>query len=73
MILMNGVLKKLLGKFVIVYLDDIMIFNKTREDYLWHIKQVLQRLREENFLINFKKCSFMKIGYILDFLFMLKD
>lgn len=58
--LMNEVLKKLLGKFVIVYLDDILIFSKTKEEHLLQLRQVLQRLREEKLLINIKKCTFMK-------------
>ena len=58
--LMNEVLKRFLGKFVIVYLDDNLIFSKTKEEHLEHIRQVLQRLKEEKFMINLKKCSFMQ-------------
>ena len=58
--LMNEVLKRFLGKFVIVYLDDILIFSKTKEEHLEHIRQVLQRLKEKKLLINLKKCSFMQ-------------
>ena len=57
--LMNEVLIRFLGKFVIVYLDDILIFRKTKQKYLEHIRQVLKRLKEEK-LINLKKCSFMQ-------------
>ena len=58
--LMNEVLKKFLGKFVIVYLDDIFIFSKSLDEHLLHIHSVLERLREEKLLINLKKCSFVK-------------
>ena len=39
--LMNEVLKRFLGKFVIVYLDDILIFSKTKGENLKHVRQVL--------------------------------
>lgn len=58
--LVNEVFKKFLGEFVIVHLDDILIFIKTKEEYIDHIIQVLQRLKEEKLMINLKKCSFMK-------------
>ena len=58
--LMNEVLKNFLGKFVIVYLDDILIFSKTLDEHLLHIRRVLERLKEEKMFINLKKCSFVK-------------
>ena len=58
--LMSEVLKKFLGKFVIVYLDDILIFKKYLDEHLLHIHSVLERLREEKLLINLWKCSFVR-------------
>ena len=42
--LMNEVLKDFVGKSVIVYLDDILIFSKTKEEHMRHLKYVLDRL-----------------------------
>ena len=46
--LMNKILKNFNGKFVIVYLDDILIFRKTKEEHLEHIDMVLRRLIRRN-------------------------
>ena len=62
--LMNEVLKEYTGKFVIVYLDDILIFSQSREQHLRHLKMVLKTLQKENMLINLKKFSFMKKEFI---------
>jgi hypothetical protein len=64
MTLMNEVLKDFIKKFVIVYLDDILIFNKTKAEHLKHLAIVMKRLQQEKLLINMKKSSFMKIKLI---------
>lgn len=68
--LMNEVLKDFVGKFVIVYLDDILIFSQTEEEHLRHLRYVLDRLRKEKLLVNIKKCTFMQkelvyLGFVI--------
>jgi hypothetical protein len=58
--LMNAILKDFICKFVIVYLDDILVFNKIEEEHLRHLTLVMRRLQQEKLLINLKKFSFMK-------------
>jgi hypothetical protein len=58
--LMNETLKDFIGKFVVAYMDDIMVFSKTKEEHLRHLKLVMRRLQHEKLLINLKKSSFMK-------------
>jgi hypothetical protein len=62
--LMNEVLKDFIGKFIIVYLDDILIFSKTEANHLEHLATVMKRLQQEKLLINMKKFSFMKTELI---------
>ncbi|XP_045090164.1 uncharacterized mitochondrial protein AtMg00860-like [Aegilops tauschii subsp. strangulata] len=47
-----------IGQFVVVYFDDILIYSKTLEDHVGHIKCVLAVLREEKLYANVEKCTF---------------
>jgi hypothetical protein len=58
--LMNEVLKDFIGKFISIYLDDILIFIKTEEEHLKHLVAVMRRLQQDKLLINMKKSSFMR-------------
>ena len=44
---MNHVLREYLGKFVVVYFDDILIYSKCLNDHVMHVRLVLAKLREE--------------------------
>lgn len=56
--LMHDVFMPFLDKFVIVYLDDILVYSKTPEDHLEHLRQVLEVLRKHKLFAKLKKCEF---------------
>jgi len=53
---MNEVFRPLLDDFVLVYLNDILIFSKTHEEHVKHVKQVLDVLKKERLYLNMSKC-----------------
>ncbi|GKD62372.1 putative reverse transcriptase domain-containing protein [Tanacetum coccineum] len=56
--LMNRVCKPYLDKFVMVFIDDILIYSKTKEEHEVHLKLVLELLRKEKLYAKFSKCEF---------------
>ena len=57
---MNEILRDYLGKFVIVYLDDIVIFSKDKKSHKRHVRKVLNKIREAKLKIKLLKCQWFK-------------
>lgn len=69
--LMTRVFKAHLGKFIIVYLNNILIFSKTWEEHERHVRAALQLLRENKLYVKKKKCTFGAteveyLGYVVN-------
>ncbi|WVZ91356.1 hypothetical protein U9M48_037543 [Paspalum notatum var. saurae] len=56
--LMNKVFMEYLDKFVVVFIDDILIYSKTEEEHEEHLRLVLQKLREHKLYAKLSKCEF---------------
>jgi hypothetical protein len=60
-----------LNKFVVVFIDDILIYSQSEEEHADHLKMVLQRLREHQLYANLSKCEFwidevLFLGHIIN-------
>lgn len=55
---MNNMLRPYLGKFVVVYIDDILIYSKDEGSHVKHVRQVLDLLRTHKYHIKLAKCEF---------------
>ncbi|GKA00696.1 putative reverse transcriptase domain-containing protein [Tanacetum coccineum] len=69
--LMNRVCKPYLDKFVIVFIDDILIYSKDEKEHEEHLKEILELLKKEQLYAKFSKCEFwiLKVqflGYVID-------
>ena len=51
---------KYMDKFVVIFIDDILIYSKYEEEHKEHLKIVLQELREHQLFAKFSKCDFFK-------------
>jgi hypothetical protein len=69
--LMNSVLMDCLDKFVLVFIDDILIYSQSEEEHVDHLKMVLQRLREQQMYAKLSKWKFwidevLFLGHIIN-------
>ncbi|GJW18310.1 putative reverse transcriptase domain-containing protein [Tanacetum coccineum] len=69
--LMNRVCKPFLDKFMIVFIDDILIYSKNKKEHKEHIKAVLELLKKEKLYAKFSKCEFwipkvQFLGHVID-------
>jgi hypothetical protein len=64
--LMNKVFMKYLDKFVVVFIDDILVYSKTEEEHEEHLRLVLGTLREHHLYTKFSKCQFWlkEVGFL---------
>ncbi|GJY01124.1 putative reverse transcriptase domain-containing protein [Tanacetum coccineum] len=69
--LMNRVCKPYLDKFVIVFIDDILIYSRNKEEHANHLRIILELLRKEKLYAKFSKCDFwihivQFLGHLID-------
>ena len=57
---MNQTFGDRIGKFVLVYMDDILVYSKSKEEHLQHLEEVFTLLEEHNYYVKKKKCDFLK-------------
>ena len=68
---MNDIFRDLLDVCVVIYLDDILVFSRSKEEHQQHLRQVLQRLREHHLVAKPKKCvlgqeSIEFLGHVIE-------
>jgi hypothetical protein len=61
---MNDVFRPFIDDFVIVYLDEILVFSGTWDEHVRHVKQVLDTLQREKMYVKLSKCEFSKTALV---------
>jgi hypothetical protein len=55
---MNKVFMEFLDKFVLVFIDNILIYSKSNEEHEKHLRLIIEKLREHKLYAKFSKCEF---------------
>jgi hypothetical protein len=68
--LMNEVLRTFIGKFMVVYFDDILIYSKSIDEHIDHLCAIFNALRDAHLFGNLEKCTFctdrvLFLGYVV--------
>ncbi|KAK3571479.1 hypothetical protein QTP86_012366 [Hemibagrus guttatus] len=68
--LINEVFQDLLGKWVIAYIDNILVYSASPEEHLLHVREVLSRLQQHHLYVKLEKCEFHRstvtfFGYVI--------
>ena len=68
---MDDLLRPFIGKYIIVYLDDILIFSRPCEEHVGQLRQLFDTLQQHRLYLNMDKCSFEMtsikyLGYVID-------
>ena len=63
---MNYIFMEYLDKFVVIYLDDILVYSKNKEEHAEHLRLILAKLREHKLYAKYSKCEFWlpKVTYL---------
>jgi hypothetical protein len=67
---MNEVLRAFIGQYLVIYFDDILIYSKSLDDHMDHLRAVFNALRDARLFANLKKCIFCMdrvsfLGYVV--------
>ena len=56
--LMNRVFRPLFDRFLIIFIDDILVYSRSEDEHIMHLRMVLQTLRDHQLYVKFSKCEF---------------